>query len=115
MTRAALEQNLDPAAVDIMLGSVPGDEDALVRDTGVVWRPFSETLKDRSRGWGHVASQPVTRRRKVSSTPSPMRARQTLRSAPDNRRMVLEPAGDPSHLRQPLKTNHLRYAPRDLA
>jgi nucleoside-diphosphate-sugar epimerase len=45
-TRAELEQQIEPDAVEIMLGIVPPDDDALHRDTGIVWRPVTETLRD---------------------------------------------------------------------
>src|SRR5215213_1929556 len=45
-TRAELEQQIEPDAVEIMLGIVPPDDDALHRDTGIEWRPFSDTLRD---------------------------------------------------------------------
>jgi nucleoside-diphosphate-sugar epimerase len=45
-TRAELEQQIEPDAVEIMLGIVPPDDDDLHRDTGMEWRPTSETLRD---------------------------------------------------------------------
>jgi dihydroflavonol-4-reductase len=45
-SRAELEQQLEPEAVEIMLGIVPSDDASLHRDTRVVWRPFPETLRD---------------------------------------------------------------------
>ena len=45
-TRAELEQQIEPDAVEIMLGVVPPDDDDLHRDTGVHWRPFTDTLRD---------------------------------------------------------------------
>jgi len=46
MTRAELEQQIEPEAVEIMLGIVPSDDAPLRRDTGVQWRPFPDTLRD---------------------------------------------------------------------
>jgi len=43
-TRAELEQQIGVDAVEIMLGMVPPDDDALHEDTGVTWRPVVETL-----------------------------------------------------------------------
>jgi nucleoside-diphosphate-sugar epimerase len=45
-TRAELEQQIEPEAVEIMLGIVPPDDDELHRDTGISWRPITETLRD---------------------------------------------------------------------
>ncbi len=45
-TRAELEQQIEPEAVEIMLGLVPPDDDALHRDTGIEWRPIADTLRD---------------------------------------------------------------------
>jgi nucleoside-diphosphate-sugar epimerase len=45
-TRAELEQQIEPDAVDIMLGLVPPDDDQLHRDTGIEWRPITDTLRD---------------------------------------------------------------------
>jgi len=45
-TRAELEQQIEPEAVEIMLGIVPADDAPLHRDTGVDWRPFADTLHD---------------------------------------------------------------------
>ena len=45
-TRAELEQQIEPDAVEIMLGIVPPDDDDLHRDTGIEWRPFTDTLCD---------------------------------------------------------------------
>ncbi len=45
-TRDELEQQIEAAAVEIMLGIVPSDDAALHRDTGVDWRPFPDTLRD---------------------------------------------------------------------
>jgi nucleoside-diphosphate-sugar epimerase len=45
-TRAELEQQIEPEAVDIMLGLVPSDDEAFQAETGVRWRPFPETLSD---------------------------------------------------------------------
>jgi dihydroflavonol-4-reductase len=44
-TRAELEAQIEPDAVEIMLGMVPPDDDALHRDTGIEWRPVTETLR----------------------------------------------------------------------
>ena len=45
--REALEQMVDAEAVEIMLGIVPGDDAALLKDSGLgTWRPIEETLKD---------------------------------------------------------------------
>jgi len=49
-TRAELEQQIEPDAVEIMLGIVPPDDDALHRDTGIEWRPITDTLRD-TIGW----------------------------------------------------------------
>jgi nucleoside-diphosphate-sugar epimerase len=46
MSEADLLQVLDEEAVRLMLGAVPADNDALLVDTGTVWRPFDETLAD---------------------------------------------------------------------
>jgi nucleoside-diphosphate-sugar epimerase len=43
-TRAELEQQIEPDAVEIMLGIVPPDDDDLHRDTGIQWRPITDTL-----------------------------------------------------------------------
>jgi nucleoside-diphosphate-sugar epimerase len=45
-TRAELEQQIEPDAVEIMLGIVPPDDDDLHRDTKIEWRPFTDTLRD---------------------------------------------------------------------
>ena len=45
-TRAELEQQIEPEAVEIMLGIVAPDDDDLHRDLGIEWRPISETLRD---------------------------------------------------------------------
>ncbi len=45
-TRAELEQQIEPEAVEIMLGIVPPDDDDLHRDTGIEWRPIADTLRD---------------------------------------------------------------------
>jgi len=45
-TRAELEQQLEPEAVEIMLGIVPSDDEPLHRDTGVQWRPFADSMRD---------------------------------------------------------------------
>lgn len=45
-TRAELEQQIEPEAVEIMLGIVPPDDDELHRDTGIEWRPIADTLRD---------------------------------------------------------------------
>lgn len=60
VTRAELEQAFDKEAVDMMLGLVPSDDDALHRDTGVEWRPVDETLRDTIRwmvGQGRLDAQ----------------------------------------------------------
>ncbi len=44
-TRAELEQQIEPDAVEIMLGIVPPDDDDLHRDTGIQWRPSADTLR----------------------------------------------------------------------
>ena len=45
--REALEQMVDPEAVEIMLGIVPGDDAGLLKDSGLgTWRPVEETLHD---------------------------------------------------------------------
>jgi nucleoside-diphosphate-sugar epimerase len=43
-TREELEQQIEPEAVDIMLGLVPSDDEQFQQDTGVHWRAFPETL-----------------------------------------------------------------------
>ena len=45
-SREELEQQLDPEAVEIMLGICPADDEPLHRDTGVRWRPFPDTFRD---------------------------------------------------------------------
>jgi hypothetical protein len=45
-TRAELEQQIEPEAVDIMLGLVPSHDDAFQAETGVRWRAFPDTLHD---------------------------------------------------------------------
>ena len=45
-TREELEAQIEPEAVEIMLGLCPSDDDAVQRATGVAWRPFPETLRD---------------------------------------------------------------------
>ena len=38
---------VDPEAVEIMLGIVPGDDTGLLKDSGLgTWRPVEETLHD---------------------------------------------------------------------
>jgi dihydroflavonol-4-reductase len=44
-TRAELEAQIEADAVEIMLGMVPPDDDALHRDTGIEWRPVAETMR----------------------------------------------------------------------
>lgn len=44
--REALEQMVDAEAVEIMLGIVPGEDEALLADSGLnSWRPIEETLQ----------------------------------------------------------------------
>jgi nucleoside-diphosphate-sugar epimerase len=45
-TREELEAQIEPEAVDIMLGLVPSDDDAIQRDTGMQWRPVPDTFRD---------------------------------------------------------------------
>jgi hypothetical protein len=45
-SREELEQQIEPEAVEIMLGIVPPDDAPLERDTSVGWRPFPDTLRD---------------------------------------------------------------------
>jgi nucleoside-diphosphate-sugar epimerase len=45
-TREELEAQIEPEAVDIMLGLVPADDEPVQRETGVSWRPFPDTFRD---------------------------------------------------------------------
>lgn len=44
--RAELQQAFDAEVVELMLGIVPSDDDALVQATGLTWRPIADTLRD---------------------------------------------------------------------
>jgi hypothetical protein len=47
---SALKGMVDDEAVEIMLGIVPGDDAALLADSGLgEWRPVTETLADTAR------------------------------------------------------------------
>jgi nucleoside-diphosphate-sugar epimerase len=45
-TRAELEAQIEAEAVEIMLGLVPSDDDAVQRETGMSWRDPAETFRD---------------------------------------------------------------------